>query len=344
MAGFFVRNWKWLAAIMGYTVARELIQRRQFIELQDKVVLISGGSRGLGLLIAQEFAYAGCKLVICSREEDELARAHEQLSAQGASVLTVPCDVTDQRQVQQMVAQAIARFDRIDILVNNAGIISAGALQTLTRSDFEQSMDIMFWGAYNTIMAVLPQMQERKSGRIVNITSVGGKVAVPHLLAYSSAKFALVGFSEGLHTELVKDGIIVTTVAPGLMRTGSTVNTTMKGNEHKTEYTLFTLLDTLPITSIDATRAARQIVNATKRGDTELIISIQAQLLSRLHGFLPGLTTDLLTLSNLLLPTSWSQGTQHYTGKESETPVTRSPLTALGQKATRANNELGTTQ
>lgn len=344
MASFFTRNWKWLAAIAGFAVARELIQRRHFIELQGKVVLITGGSRGLGLLVAQEFARQGAKLVLCARDEDELARAQKLLSAQGSEVLTIACDVTDQQQVQQMIAQAVARFDHIDILVNNAGIISAGPLQTLTRSDFEHSMDIMFWGAYNTIMATLPQMKERQSGRIVNIASVGGKVAVPHLLPYASAKFALVGFSEGLHAELARDGILVTTVAPGLMRTGSTVNVLIKGDQHKTEYTLFTLLDTLPLTSIDAQRAARQIVEATKRGDTELIISIQAQLLARLHGLFPALTTDLMTLANFLLPTSGSQGTQAYSGKESETPITRSPLTALGQQATRANNELDTTQ
>lgn len=341
MAGFFMRNWKWLAAVAGFTVIRELIQRRHFIELQNKVVVITGGSRGLGLLIAKEFARQGAKLVICSRDDDELARAHSLLSEQGGEVLTVRCDITDQQQVQHMIAQVIARFNQIDVLVNNAGIISAGPIQTLTRSDFEHSMDTMFWGAYNTITTVLPQMRERKSGRIVNIASVGGKVAVPHLLAYASAKFALVGFSEGLHAELARDGILVTTVAPGLMRTGSTVNVTLKGEQHQTEYTLFSLLDTLPLTSIDAKRAARQIVEATKRGDTELIISIQAQLLSRLHGIFPALTTDLMTLANGLLPTSKSQGIEQHTGKESETPVTRSPLTALGQKATRENNELG---
>ncbi len=228
---------------------------------------------------------------------------------------------------------------QIDILVNNAGIISAGPWHTLTRQDFEEFMDSMFWGMFNMTMAVLPQMRARKSGRIVNITSIGGKVSVPHLLSYSSAKFAAVGFSEGLHAELARDGIKVITVAPGLLRTGSHVNTTMKGSEHQAEYTWFTLLDTLPASSISAKRAAQQIVRATRLGTAELIISIQAQLLARFHGLFPGLTADLMGIANRFLPAG--SGTKSYAGRESETSLTRSPITSLGQQASDKYNENG---
>ncbi|HCI81653.1 MAG TPA: ketoacyl reductase, partial [Ktedonobacter sp.] len=205
-------------------------------------------------------------------------------------------------------------------VVNNAGIISVGPWQTLTRQDFENSMNIIFWGTYNTTMAVLPQMTERKSGRIVNIASIGGKVSVPHLLSYSSAKFAVEGFSAGMHAELAKDNIVVTTVSPGLMRTGSPVNIAVKGEEHQQEYTLFALSDSLPGSSIDAQRAARQIVNATRRGDTELIITIPAQMAARLYGAFPGLMTDLFAVVSRFLPRGEGQGTTLYRGKESETP------------------------
>ena len=214
--GFFVRNWKWLAGIVSFVAVREILQRRKFIDVQGKVVLITGGSRGFGLAIAEEFARMGSKLVLCSREDDELERVRQKLTEFGTQVLTVRCDVTDVEQVQRLIDQATERFGRVDILVNNAGIISVGALPTLTRQDFEESMNVIFWGTYNTTMAVLPQMKERKDGRIVNIASVGGKASVPHLLSYSSAKFAVEGFSAGLHAELAKDGIVVTTVSPGL--------------------------------------------------------------------------------------------------------------------------------
>ena len=236
-----------------------------------------------------------------------------------------------------MIAQATERFGQIDILVNNAGIISAGPLNTLTRSDFEESMNIIFWGTYNTTMEVLPQMRERGKGRIVNIASVGGKASVPHLLSYASAKFAVVGFSEGLHAELAQEGIDVVTVAPGLMRTGSQVNAVIKGDKHREEYTLFTLIDTLPGSSISVQRAAQQVVHATRRGDTELIISVPAQILARLQGAFPGLITDAMTLATRFLPKG--QGTERYTGEESETSLSQSPLTTLGQKASQEYNE-----
>src|SRR5436305_1380030 len=147
---FIAKNWKLIAAIAGLGVVREAILRWKSIDLQGKVVLITGGSRGLGLAMAEEFAQQGTKLVICSREEDELVRASRHLSEFEAELLAVPCDVTHPEQVQRLVEQAIARFGRIDVVVNNAGVISVGPWQTLTRTDFEEAMNSMFWGTYNT--------------------------------------------------------------------------------------------------------------------------------------------------------------------------------------------------
>ncbi|GCE20701.1 ketoacyl reductase [Dictyobacter kobayashii] len=310
-----------------------MLQRQQKIDIQGKVVLITGGSRGFGLAMAEEFAREGARLVLCARDEEELLRAQSQIKQLGAEVITFPCDVAQPAEVEQVIAQATAHFGAVDVLVNNAGIISAGPWQTLTRADFEQSMNIMFWGTYNMTMAVVPQMRARKSGRIVNITSIGGKVSVPHLLAYSSAKFATAGFSEGMRAELAKDGVCVTTVVPGLMRTGSQVNTTMKGESHRIEYSLFTLLDTLPLFSISAQRAAQYVVQATKKGSAEIIITLPAQLLARLNGAFPELVAPLMSLSTRFLPSGDGKGTESYSGRESETAVTRSFITSLGQKA-----------
>lgn len=319
--------------------SRKLWQPR--LKLDGQVVLITGGSRGLGLAIAEEFARHGARLAICARDLEELERARAILAETGAEVMVIPCDLTDRDAVLGMVKQVTTRFGRVDILVNNAGVISAGPLQTLTVEDFEMSMDNIYWATFNTTMAVLPQMLERKNGRVVNISSIGGLVSVPHLLPYASAKFAVTGFSQGLRAELAKEGIKVTTVAPGLMRTGSHINTIMKGDVHRAEYTWFTLLDTLPITSISARRAARQVVDATRLGSAELVISIQAQLLARFHGLFPGLTADILGIVNRFLPPGEGAGTSAHSGSESKTSVTRSFLTGLGKRAVRTYNENG---
>ena len=130
-----------------------------------------------------------------------------------------------------MVAEAAELLGPIDVLVNNAGIITVGPFLEMDVEDFDQAMKVMFWGPLYTTLAVLPAMRARKQGSIVNITSIGGKVSVPHLLPYCCAKFAAVALSEGLRTELMPDGIRVTTIAPGLLRTGSHLNARFKGKQ-----------------------------------------------------------------------------------------------------------------
>jgi short-subunit dehydrogenase len=315
----------------------EYMKRRHMLDLRGQVVLITGGSRGLGFALAQEFARQGARLIICGRQMESLEAARQQLSTMGAEVMTISCDITHQEQVQDMINLALARFDRIDILVNNAGIMTVGPQQTMALSDYEEAMNAMFWGTLYPTLAVLPHMRARKSGRIVNITSIGGKVSVPHLLPYSSAKFAAVGFSEGLHAELIEDGIHVVTVVPGLMRTGSHINVFVKG-KRKAEYTWFGLLATLPITSISAACAARQIVQATRRGETEIILSLQARLLSRFHGLFPGLMTDIFGLINRFLPAASEMENIRSSGRASRTGVS-TLLTGLGESAARKYNQ-----
>lgn len=323
---------------IGKSVVR-FRQKKEEPKLVGQVALITGGSRGLGLLLSHEFARQGAKIVICARDEQELAQAGRELEERGADVMTIPCDLTDRVQAQNMVSQATERFGRIDILVNNAGIITVGPLMAQTLDDFRESMDIMFWGLFYTTMAVLPQMLERKEGRIVNIASIGGKVSVPHLLPYDSAKFAALGFSEGLRAEMAKEGIKVITIAPGLMRTGSELNANFKGN-HKKEYTWFTVLGSLPVVSMSADKAAKKIVQATYRGNAEVVLGFPAKMLAKFHGLLPGATISILGLLNRFLPGAgpvWEL--DRHTGKASETKVTQSFVTSSTQKAAQEYNE-----
>ena len=331
----FARRLALPAAALGLALAgRELLRRGHPLELQGQVVLITGGSRGLGYALARELAGRGARLAICARNEGPLEQARRELAAMGADVLAARCDVADREQVERFVRQATERFGGVDVLVNNAGVITVGPLQAQTPRDFEEAMGVMFWGAVYPTLAVLPQMLSRKRGRIVNITSIGGKVSVPHLLPYNCAKFAAVGFSEGLRAELAKEGIGVVTVVPGLMRTGSHVNALFKGRHHA-EFTWFGLGASLPVTSLSAETAARQIVEALRRDDAEVLLTWQAGLLARLHGLFPGLSTELLGLANRFLPAPGGVGQQRVTGKESRTPVSESPLTALSREAAR---------
>jgi NAD(P)-dependent dehydrogenase (short-subunit alcohol dehydrogenase family) len=340
-----MRRWKkpsilLAASGVGFFLATRAVARRWGkYDLRDKVVLITGGSRGLGLVMARQLLRQGARVAICARDALELERARGHLGQNHGRVLTVPCDIADREQVHAMVGAVQQYFGRIDVLINNAGTIQVGPMEIMTLDDYEEAMRVHFWGPLETILAVLPGMRQRREGRIVNITSIGGKVSMPHLLPYNASKFAVVGLSEGLRAELAKDSIWVTTVCPGLMRTGSPRNAFFKG-QHRAEYTWFSISDALPIVSQSAERAAGQIIAACQRGDAEVVLSLPAKLATVLHGLFPGRTADLLGLANtLLLPGPGGIGTARMPGKDSASQLSPSWLTRLSDRAAQQNNE-----
>jgi short-subunit dehydrogenase len=289
--------------------------------------------------MAREVAAAGADVAICARDSEELDRARQELRAYGIDVLGILCDVTKRTQVEGMIQGITRHFGRIDILVNNAGTISVGPMETMTVEDYEQSMNLHFYAPLYATLAVLPQMKRRRFGRIVNIASIGGKIAVPHLLPYSAGKFALVGFSEGLRSELEKDGVYVTTVCPGLMRTGSPRNATFKG-QHRKEYAWFSIGDSLPLASISARSAARRILRACRDGEAEVMLNLPTRLAMTLHGIFPGLTSELTAWVHGLLPDEGGIGTGHARGFQSESEWSPSKWTASTDAAAIENNEV----
>jgi short-subunit dehydrogenase len=317
-----------VAAAAGIALAAREAARRlaPAYDLRGKVALVTGGSRGLGFAIADELAGKEARLVICARDEERLERARMLLAARGADVRALRCDVSAREQVERMIEDV----GRVDVLVNNAGVIGVGPLETQRLEDFEETHAIMFWGVLYPTFAVLPQMRERGEGRIVNITSIGGKVSVPYLLPYNAAKFAAVGFSEGLRAELAGTGVVVTTVVPGLMRTGSYVAALFKGRR-ETIYRLFTPVSATPLTTISGRRAARKIVAAIERGDPELILTAHANLAARASALAPGLTQRTLGLVARALPSGGDAAP--VPGLEIDPAVDDSLLTALGRKA-----------
>lgn len=329
------------AGVGALLAARAAVKRWREYDVRGKSVLITGGSRGLGLVLAREFARQGAsRIAICARDPHELERAREDLAGRGADILAYPCDVTDRAQVRDLVSVVRDHFDVIDVLVNNAGVIQVGPLEEMTVEDYEQAMRTHFWGPLYASLEVIPEMRRRGEGRIVNVSSVGGKIGVPHLVPYSASKFALVGLSQGMRAELAKDGVVVTSVCPGLMRTGSPRNATFKGR-HREEYAWFAISDSLPVTSMSAERAARQIVAACKRGDAEVILSTQAVLAVKMNSLFPELTADMLDVVSRLLPSAGGIGKARAKGKESQSALAPSLLTSLSDRAAARNNEIG---
>jgi NAD(P)-dependent dehydrogenase (short-subunit alcohol dehydrogenase family) len=340
-----MRSWPGKLAVVGVlglaatVAARAALRRSRWFSFGGKTVLVTGGSRGLGLVLARQLVDAKARVAICARTEADLQAAERELRQRGGDVLTVPCDVTDADQVAAIVDQVTEDLGPIDVLFNVAGIIEVGPLDAMTREDFERSMNTHFWGALNTTLAVLPGMRVQRWGRIVNIASLGGKRAVPHMLPYCASKFALVGLSNGLRTELAKDGILVTTICPSLMRTGSPRNAIFKG-QHRKEYAWFSIGDSLPMAAMSAEKAASQILQACRNGDAEVIVSNPTNIGVAIQALFPGLTQALLTAANRILPEMGGIGQARARGYDSESAWSPSILTTLGDRAARRNNEM----
>jgi NAD(P)-dependent dehydrogenase (short-subunit alcohol dehydrogenase family) len=328
----------WATALGATAILLRSSQRSRY-SFRGKSVFITGGSRGLGLEIARILAREGALLTIVGRNQTTLEAAQLELEIYGNEVLAIPCDVRDPNKVQAAVNEVIDRRGRIDVLINNAGVIEVGPFQQMTRADYQNAMATHLWGSLNTIRSVVPYMRQNQSGRIVNISSIGGKVGVPHLLPYAISKFALAGLSQCLAAELARDRIRMTAVYPGLMRTGSHVNARFRGN-YRGEYAWFSIAAGMPIVSINSQRAASQIIEACRNGKSELIITPAAKLAALINAIAPSLVTRSLQLTNAMLPAPNTDASQH-SGWESTSIWSPSPLTRLADQATARNNQDG---
>ena len=307
--------------------------------LRGKVALITG-SRGFGLAIARELGRRGVRIALCARDEHELRRACASLSRQHIEASPFPADLCNASDIAPLVKNVVDRFGGIDILVNNAGEIQVGPFDTFSQTDFKHAMDLMFWAAVNLTFEVLPIMRRQRSGHVVNIASVGGRVSIPHLLPYSCAKFALVGFSTGLSSELRSQHVHVLTVIPGLMRTGSHLHAFFKGKA-RDEFAWFGLLGNLPGFSVAADYAASSVVDALERRRYVCVISLPAKILTACDAVLPETTRSIFaSVNRLLLPKSdGSKQAQQGTALNATLGKAFQALTVLGRRAAHDLNQ-----
>ena len=186
---------------------------------QDKVAIVTGASSGIGRATALALAEQGARVALASRNEEALSALAEELKRQSRQVIVIPTDVTQRDQVEALVREVIAQWGRVDILISNAGEYIRAPITDLDPADLQRSLDVNFFGGVYCVKAVLPHMLAQKSGQIVFVTSMDGKIGLPPDAPYVSAKFALTGFCEVLRQEVRDSGISVTNVLPGRVDT-----------------------------------------------------------------------------------------------------------------------------
>jgi short-subunit dehydrogenase len=331
-------GWMWgvLGALAAAAWTTWMISRRTGDTFVGKLVVVTGGSRGLGLNLAREFGERGARVVICARDADELERAARELADEGVDVYPHVCDVSVRASAERMIAEVEAQHGAIDVLVNNAGLLYFGPATAMTHLDLRTAMDTNFWGAVHTIEAVLPTMLARRDGRIVNICSVGGVSPVPHMLPYSASKAALNGYSLGLNYDLARDGVSVTTVHPFIMRTGGPINGTYRGSARRGFYEAMAYADSSVLLSVSPRRVARKVVRAAANRETVVFVGWRTRLAAALQGLAPrALAVAYRTVARSLPPSDSRLGE---TGKHIASEL-EGPARGIAERSRAKNNQ-----
>lgn len=249
--------------------------------MKDKVVIVTGGSSGIGLACASAFAVKESKIVITGRNTEKLKEAKAQIESSNVEVLAIQADVSVEAEVKSMIDQVITAFGQIDVLINNAGISMRSMFKDVDLDVFKQVMDINFYGAVFTTKYALPHLIKSK-GSIIGISSIAGKKGLPARTAYSSSKFAMEGFLEALRIELINDDVHVLVVSPGFIATdirnrALSADGEAQGASPKDESKLMT-----------AEEVATAVYKSTKGRKRDLVLTSQGKTLVKVDKFAPG--------------------------------------------------------
>ncbi|TGK22975.1 SDR family oxidoreductase [Leptospira stimsonii] len=250
---------------------------------KDKVVWITGASSGIGEELAKEAAKRGAKIVLSARRPKELERVKKECGLTKANSLVLPLDLEDYKKLKNVPKTVIDQFGRIDVLINNGGISQRSYTYETTIDTYEKLMDVNYFGNIALSLAVLPIMRKQKSGVISSISSVAGLFGVPLRSGYSASKAALTGFYEALRAENGKEGVKVTLVYPGFIKTQIS-NNALKGDGTKQGK-----MDSIIEQGISADECARKILDAIADGKNEIVIAgFRESFATFLHKFFPG--------------------------------------------------------
>lgn len=239
---------------------------------KNQVVIITGGGRGIGREAALAFAEESAHVILAGRRMDALEIAAREVRDSGGTATAIHCDVAQDDELQALVESTLAAHGRVDVLINNASALVGGALHETSPEDLRRVAEIDVWAPMRLSQLVLPHMLERKSGTIVNISSLAGRLGVPYYAAFSAGKYALRGFGEALRRELAGSGVHVVTVFPGAVADDCSENVEF---------------DRFGFSVVKAAQVGRSIVRSVRLHTPELFLGIGDAALAHWNDFLP---------------------------------------------------------
>lgn len=254
--------------------------------------VITGASTGIGralaVLLARQYK---AQLVLNARNEDKLKEVKQEVKAAGGQAVLVPGDIGERRLAESLPSVCLKEFKGLDVLVNNAGLAKPGPVESLTPDDWHRVFDVNFFAPLYATYAALPQLLAQRSGKIVNIASVAGKVAFPGSVCYAASKFALTGMSEGMAAELARHGVDVITVCPGWVRSEFFSKNSVPDEKNPTLIARRATIGGLLMKhclSISSEQCAQDIIKACRKGGArEIVLTGPAVLVERLAGIFP---------------------------------------------------------
>ncbi len=234
--------------------------------LKGKVAIVTGASSGIGEATARALARRGAAVVLAARAEEKLRFLEREMLAAGGQALAVKTDVTDEASIQAMVERTVGEFDALDILVNNAGLGLSGRVEDLRTEDLRYLFEVNLVGPLRCVQAALPHMP--RGGRIINVSSVLGKRAIPKVGGYCATKFALNALSDALRVEIAERGVKVTSVYPGTTRTTFRENSRRTKDEERGWRPK----------GVTPERVAERIAHAAEKGGRDVYVTLQDRL------------------------------------------------------------------
>ncbi|GGK56804.1 SDR family oxidoreductase [Rufibacter glacialis] len=255
--------------------------------MKDKVIIITGGSSGIGRACALAFGRAGAKVVISARNTQKLQEVGEELAAAGVPYLAVTGDVSVEADCVKLIEETVSRFGRIDVMLNNAGISMRALFQDVDLQVIRQLMDINFWGTVYCTKYALPHLLKSK-GSVIGVSSIAGYQGLPGRTGYSASKFAMQGFLGALRTETLHQGLHVMIACPGfttsnIRNTALAADGSQQGESPRDEAKMMT-----------SEEVAHLILEGTRKRKRELVMTGQGKLTVFLSKWLPGLTDKLV--------------------------------------------------